>query len=64
MRLHLKTLVHYATPLLFVFLSVPISLPMQLLQNLLKDFNETWFKERSQCEDEHVTRGKLFPSHF
>jgi hypothetical protein len=34
----------------------------QLLLNSLGDFFETWYKERSQCVDVHITREMLFSS--
>ena len=34
--------------------TVHVTLSSQLLLNLLGDFNETWYKERSHIEDVHV----------
>jgi hypothetical protein len=39
--------------------SVPLTLSLQLLLNPLRDFDETWYKERSHGVDVHILRGPL-----
>jgi hypothetical protein len=62
-RPHLKMWAYYAIPLSSVRLSicpsVPLTLSLQLLLNPLRDFDETWYKERSHCVDVHIIRGPL-----
>jgi hypothetical protein len=48
---HLKMWAYYA-----ILLSV---CPFNFVLNLLGDFNETWYKERSHCVDVHIIRGPL-----
>ena len=43
----------------FICPSVPFTLSSQLLLNPWGDFDETWYKERSQCGDVHIARGVL-----
>jgi hypothetical protein len=39
--------------------SVPMTLSLQLVLNPLRDFDETWYKERSHCVDKRIIRGPL-----